>query len=633
MSEMQNKDRENAIPMNVSFNTIKSLSTKFCSFLNFTESILSLKYMRWLFIFLLPVLFLLKYPVDNVDYDVWWHMALGKYYVTHKTLIMDHSIFSWTPTDPSWIYNTCLGSIAIYLFYNLWGGFGLWFMHGLVFTGVFLSFYLFLKLIHQRLDINSVTLIAAIAIACSPACRYYKPELFSLLLFSWTAFIFFYVKITRRKFLFYLYPLVFALWVNLHGGYVVGLVFLAMALVGELLNRIFFPKESLTTRELIHLGMAVALSGVATLLNPYGANYLVNTYDGMTSKVSLDTFQTYILAYTSLWPYLKNFDLNFLNIGMAVWIITLAVIAVLIFSVYEFVKKRSVDFTMPIISLVLYWGGMEASRASYFFAVASFFIIFYLVIHRLRFEKFIRQTAPISVLIFVFFFASTVYYDIRYGGDMKWFGRGLDSFAPVKEVDFLKKYKIEGPIFNDYVVGGYLMWSLYPDYKVFIDPRCSPYMKQVIPNYLAFTTKRVNREDIRLFRKKYPFKLVILHYRQMALIFDFLKAEGDEWRLLYFEKNAAILMHKSLLSVIKSEIGSVNLSPLRFSRVKNPDVLVNVFNFYVRLNPEAGRYIYGIFRNNISDFYKFKQDILNAMDIEIKNREKELQYKKMWLSP
>jgi len=203
----------------------------------------------------------------------------------------------------------------------------------------------------------------------------------------------------------------------------------------------------------------------------------------------------------------------------------------------------------------------------------------------------------------------------------------------VKEVAFLKKYKIEGPIFNDYVIGGYLMWNLYPDYKVFIDPRCSPYIKQVIPDYLEFTTKRVNIEDIRSFREKYPFKLVILHYRQMALIFDFLKAEGDEWRLLYFEKNAAILMHKSLLPLIKSEIGSVNLSPLRFSRVKNPDVLINVFNFYVRLNPEAGRYIYGVFKNNVSDFYKFKQEMLSAMDFDIKNREKELQYKKMWLSP
>jgi hypothetical protein len=379
--------------------------------------------------------------------------------------------------------------------------------------------------------------------------------------------------------------------------------------------------------------MAMVLSILATLLNPYGADYLVSTYMGITSKMNAQIHNNYILAYVSLWKYLKNVSMASFNISTTAWIMTLMIIPVVILSVYELIKKKSCDFAVVIISIALYWKGMETSRAAYFFPAAFFFIILYLIIHRLKLENFMRKTALFSFLAFLFFFASTFYFDIRYGGDIRWFGKGLDSFAPVKEVAFLKKYKIEGPIFNDYVIGGYLMWNLYPDYKVFVDPRCGPYMKQIIPDYLAFTTKRVNRADIDRFRKKYPFKLVMLHYRQMVLIFDFLKSEGDEWRLLYFEKNAAILMHKSLMPVIKSEIGNVNLSPLRFSQVRNPDVLINVFNFYVRLNPEAGRYIYGVFKNNVSDFYKFKQDILNAMDFDIKNKEKELENRKMWLSP
>jgi hypothetical protein len=632
MSEEENNENKNAIPTNDSVIIRSDHQSKIFHFFIFMEKISSSKYLRWLVIALLPVLFLLKYPVDNVDYDLWWHMALGKYYITHHTLIVDHSIFSWTPTDPTWIYNTCLGSIAIYLFYNLMGGFGLWILHSLVILGVFLSFYFFLRLIHQRLDVNSVTIIAAIAIACAPACRYYKPELFSLLLFCWIVFIFFYVKITGRKFIFYLYPLIFALWVNLHGAFVVGLVFLAMAFVGELLNRIFFPQESFTTENLVHFGIASVLSGVATLLNPYGAGYLISTYIGITSKTYAET-HNYILAYISLWQFLKKFGVEFYSIGLAAWLMTLMIIFVFILSAYELIKRRSFDLTVLIISVALYWKGMETSRASYFFIGAFFFIIFYLTIHRLRLKNFMNKATVFSLVIFVLFFATTSYFNIRYGADNQWFGNGIDSFAPVEEVAFLKKYKIEGPIFNDYVVGGYLMWNLYPDYKVFIDPRCSPYMKQVIPDYLEFTNKRVNIEDIRRFRKKYPFKLVILHYRQMALIFDFLKSEGDEWRLLYFEKNAAILIHKSLLSVIKSEAGSVNLSPVRFSQVRNPYVLINVFNFYVRLNPEAGRYIYDIFNKNVSDYFKFKPEMLTAMDSDIKRRKEELEYKEMWLSP
>jgi hypothetical protein len=149
---------------------------------------------------------------------------------------------------------------------------------------------------------------------------------------------------------------------------------------------------------------------------------------------------------------------------------------------------------------------------------------------------------------------------------------------------------------------------------------------------MAFTMKHVTSEDINRFTKKYPFKIVILHYRQMALIFDFLKA-GDDWRLAYFEKNAAILIHKSLLPAVRSEMGNVNLNPVRFRSVKNPEILLNVFNFYVRLNPQAGRYIYDVFNKNVSDYYKLKPDMLKFMDINIQNKEQKLRNRADWQKP
>jgi hypothetical protein len=182
------------------------------------------------------------------------------------------------------------------------------------------------------------------------------------------------------------------------------------------------------------------------------------------------------------------------------------------------------------------------------------------------------------------------------------------------------------------VIGGYLTWALYPDYKVFIDPRGGLYNNQVFPDYMEFTMRRVTRDDIRRFREKYPFKIAILHYRQMALIFDFLQS-GDEWRLLYFEKNAAILIHKSLLPVIQTTAGNESLSPVRFKHVRNPEILINVFNFYVRLDPKAARYIYYVFKRNVSDYFKLKNDILTAMDSEIRVKENELRERARWLSP
>ncbi len=207
----------------------------------------------------------------------------------------------------------------------------------------------------------------------------------------------------------------------------------------------------------------------------------------------------------------------------------------------------------------------------------------------------------------------------------KWFGAGLDSFVPAREVSFLKKYRLEGPIFNDYVIGGYLIWDLYPDYKIFIDPRFMPFSKQVAADYWAFTGNPVTSETLQRFNKKYPFKIAIIHYRELPLIFDFLRA-GGEWRLLYFEQNAAILIHKSLLSTIPPEISSVDLGPSRFQKVRNPEVLLNVFTLYVNLDPNAGRVIYDIYKKNISDCYKLKKDHLQTMEDDIRQKEHELQF-------
>jgi len=137
---------------------------------------------------------------------------------------------------------------------------------------------------------------------------------------------------------------------------------------------------------------------------------------------------------------------------------------------------------------------------------------------------------------------------------------------------------------------------------------------------MAFTNVRVTGKDIERFREKYPFKIAVLHYRQIVLIYDFLRAGGD-WRLLYFEQNAAILIHKSLLPSISPEMGAVDLSPLRFRNVTNPQVLLNIFLFYLNVNPKAARFIYDVYKNNVSDYYIMKKEHLQGMDVSIRLKE------------
>ena len=583
------------------------------SFFTVTEKLASSNLLRFVLLALLPVLILLTYPVNRFDYDMWWQMALGKYYLIHHTIVIDHSIFSWAPSDPTWIYNTCLGSMVIYLFYNFLGGVGLWILQWIIFLAIFLLFYLFLKMIRQKLDVTVVAVMAAIGIASAPSCSYYKPELFSALLFCAAVFVLFYIKLTHKKHFFYIYPLILALWVNLHGSFIMGLAMLVTFFAGELLNRKFFPDESLTIDELTHLGIAGVLSFVATLLNPYGINYLISIARGIFSD-NYDINSRYIQAYVSLWPYLKESGMSFFQLGQTAWSIFIMMFFLACLFLYGLIKRKTCDFTLLFISVATFWGSMRAVRATYLFAIFFLFTFFYLL-NRFKLKD-IRSKATISLIVFIFFWINMLCFTFWYNADNKWFGAGLDDSVPIKETAFLKKYKPAGPLFNDYLMGAYLIWALYPDYKVFIDPRLGPY-REVASDYWALVSKPLTPHDIARFNAKYPFKTAILHYRELPMIFDFLNAG---WRLVYFERNAAILVHPSLLSGMPREIESIDLGPMRFKDEKNPLVLLNVFTLYVNLYPQASPVIYDFYRKNVSDWYKPKAEHLRVMENDMKQQ-------------
>jgi hypothetical protein len=52
---------------------------------------------------------------------------------------------------------------------------------------------------------------------------------------------------------------------------------------------------------------------------------------------------------------------------------------------------------------------------------------------------------------------------------------GIADGFPAAAVDYLKRTRPPGPLFNDYGWGGYLVWRLYPDYRVGIDGRAAVY--------------------------------------------------------------------------------------------------------------------------------------------------------------
>jgi hypothetical protein len=162
--------------------------------------------------------------------------------------------------------------------------------------------------------------------------------------------------------------------------------------------------------------------------------------------------------------------------------------------------------------------------------------------------------------------------------------------------------------------GGYMIWAMYPEYKVFIDSRGGAYLTgRVWDDYHRFMANP-SRENSQKMTAQYPFRVALINLVYAETILDILDNAGDEWRLLFLGKNAAILVHTSILSSLSEDLlRSINRDPANFREVKNPETLSKLFLIYVHWGSEYGSVIRDIYKQNVSNFYRYKEQQLAVM--------------------
>ena len=495
---------------------------------------------------------------------MWWHFALGKYYLSHSTMKVNHALFSWTPADPNWLYNTWLGSTIVYLFYAAAGGFGLWLFQWGIFVGIFLIFLSFVHRTQGKLDINATSLLFMVVVAEGLALVFPKPDLFTPLFFSALIYVFFSIK--RNKLsprYFYLYPPLFVLWVNLHGGFVMGVGTVAILFGTECLNYFFVRRNSLSASGLVHLGCSLAFICLACLLNPYGWAYpwdFITVTFPLIQQISGEksAFVSTLIAYLPVWPYLLQ--PGKLNWWAAGWVMVLLLCLFFIISVAAFRKKRLLDLSLLLLNPILFLYGMNNVRACIFFPTVALFSILYTV-EKADISYAIRRFTFVSLVLFLFL-GSVVLIKLTETSSFNYFGMNLEETVPAEEVEMIKKWKLPPPLFNDYLSGGYMIWAMYPDYKVFIDSRGKPYeMTHVWDDYNEFMGNPT-KEGIRKILSRYPFRVALINLVYTETILDILDNAGDEWHLLFLGRNAAILVHRSILPDLSEELlRSINTDP------------------------------------------------------------------------
>lgn len=412
------------------------------------------------------------------DPDFWWHLRAGQ--LIWETRSIPHAdVFSSTFFGREWVAHEWLSEALMYAVHRAAGYTGLVVFFGLVISA---AMWVALHRIAGRAGHPYVAGFALLlgALASSPTWGV-RPQMFSFLFASvFFAVLDVYARGESRRGVWWLVPLTI-LWVNMHAGFALGLTLIALTIAGLLLDAWLSEGES---REPV-LGRVRTLTAVlvaclaAVVLNPNGARLYAYPFETLTSHA--------MMKYINEWfspdfhePMFQPFAL-----------MLLATFASMILS-----RERVRPSSLLMLAATAY-AALRSGRNVPFFALAAMPL---LAEHTWKWLS--RQTwgarllkpektedgsrlllkVALNVLIFVAAPLALCLVRVQQVAAL----RAADEARnfPVAAVEFIRENRLPQPVFNDYGWGGYMIWKLRPDYRVYIDGRADVYGNAFIEEFL-----------------------------------------------------------------------------------------------------------------------------------------------------
>src|SRR5690348_49197 len=162
------------------------------------------------------------------DPDFWWHLRVGRWMVDNGRL-PSNDLFTFTATNHVWTDHEYLTEILMWLTYSTFGLTVLVLLFGLVTWAGFWLIYL------QVRSQPFVFIGVGLALAAIAGAPIWGPRA-QMITFALSCLELYWLRgyVSGRSRAIVYFPLVMVAWANLHGGWVIGFVWLGAALVAEL---------------------------------------------------------------------------------------------------------------------------------------------------------------------------------------------------------------------------------------------------------------------------------------------------------------------------------------------------------------------------------------------------------------
>lgn len=447
--------------------------------------------------------FRLAEPVS--DTDLFWQLAYGRYLASERTLVPDHAVFSWTPATNDVIYCAWLSELTLYGLHAL-GGLGALF--ALRYAAVLLCLGM-AWCFARRLDVADrveTYLLLLVLLLSSYLGTLLKPELFSLVLMNAVVFCFFNFRLSEDRRWLWSLPVVMWVWANSHGMFVFGLLFLGLVSLPD--RRLWKP-----------FGACV----LAVMVTPYGPGYLVQLVrDRLLSDANVLAMES-VGAWDSIFAA-RQADFHFVEY--------LVVMAVAL-GLSAWATRRRPEYVLIVVNLVFAYFFVRHMRTSYVWPPVLVYTALWAR------PALPRWAGGLCVGLMLFFGGRSVYESVYHPYPDKWLGFGIGYRSPVVETEFLRRFRPGTTLCNDYNAGGYLMWALYPDYKVMIDGRAFPY-RSWLEDYFVFDSG----QRFKWFLYNYPADVALVPLSWRPNLANFLAS--PDWRCIFYGPTAAVFLREDV---------------------------------------------------------------------------------------
>lgn len=356
-----------------------------------------------------------------------------------------------------------------------------------------------------------------------------RPEVFS---YTFMAFVFYMVvlfqkqKIKPRVLL--LTSLLFVFWVNIHIFFVTGLFIIGVYWFVNLLKK----KAQAKT-----MGLLLLLSILACFVSPYG-------YKAFIEPFIIFREYGYMVAENQSVLFMQNrFPDNplylYFQVIFAVVLIFLLLVAVR--------QARSIDLPLLFIFIffsALAWKMIRGIAPFGFVAVVVFSVVLKTVLEQRRLQSYANKLIGLTYILlflFLFFQKNPMFNPIK-----PYTGLGLFEESN-HSAGFYKYAGIQGPIFNNYDIGSFLIFHLFPNERVFVDNRPEAYS---VDFFREIYIKMQEDESVWATQlEKLDFNVIYFYRHDMtpwAQPFLIRRIDDPLWAPVYVDDFAIILLKRNI---------------------------------------------------------------------------------------